>query len=100
MDSTPCRGWLDGHGRIRAVLPALRMNNRLRSQDAQSPGQHPRPEYARGLEDLTVHVRRDLLRELDPDLPRPRQVYLRVLQERSPERSRYEPQDLGPAHLL
>src|ERR687894_203706 len=72
----------------------------VRRQDAQRPWQHPRPEHTRGLEDLTVNVRRNSLRQLYPDLPRPRQMHLRVLQQGAPERGGYEPQDLGSIHLL
>src|SRR5215211_2171988 len=72
----------------------------VRRHDAQRTRQHPRPEDARGREDLTVYVRRNLLRQLYLHLPRPRQVHFGVLQERAPERRRYERQYLGPAQLL
>src|SRR5918997_6026239 len=63
--------------------PAALRLLRLRCHDAQSPMQHPRPEDARRLEGLAVDVSRDLLRQIYPDLPRPRQMHLGVRQERA-----------------
>ena len=50
----------------------------LRRNNAQRPGEHPRPEGAGGDEDLAVHVGRHLPGELDLDLSRPRQVHRSV----------------------